>query len=297
MLQFIKCHSKAFGIPLLMLFWVVILVVLFYTPIYIILSPSSREIVDSYYFSIIYDVCTLIVSFLAYKILKTNSKYIPLKKYTVKSEFWFYAFIIISISMLLQLLTAIGVQQAPQDLVDIFINMNTQDLDDALDLTETMLDSDISYAIHMLLFIVFRSISRDIIAPITEEILFRFIIYNNLKPISKLYAMIITSVLFGVAHLNIIQGVFACVSGFVFCCIYEKTQDLKCSILAHLSFNISNVFYIIFLFIVQGFFDLQINADYLEYIFYIMACILSGFFAYLIYNKKYAVRSVENSDL
>lgn len=75
-----------------------------------------------------------------------------------------------------------------------------------------------------------------ITAPILEELLFRGIILNGLlSKYKKNYkkAIIISALIFGIAHLNIPQGVNAFIIGIVIGGIYYCTGSMKLSIFAH----------------------------------------------------------------
>lgn len=52
-------------------------------------------------------------------------------------------------------------------------------------------------------------------APIAEELLFRGLLLRSLQPMGKRFAIIVTAVLFGLFHGNIIQAPFACIVGLV----------------------------------------------------------------------------------
>lgn len=82
-------------------------------------------------------------------------------------------------------------------------------------------------------------ISFIIIAPIFEEILMRGIILegflNKYKPVT---AIIISSLMFGVMHLNIFQFVNATIGGLFLGVIYYKTRSLVLCIVAHMVNNL-----------------------------------------------------------
>ena len=93
-------------------------------------------------------------------------------------------------------------------------------------------------------------------APIVEELLFRGILYNALKKIIKtipkrvtapwrwcsiLLSGLITSVLFGIYHGNILQAIYAGLLSCVMIWLYEISGSLKANILFHGAFNFSNV--------------------------------------------------------
>ena len=73
-----------------------------------------------------------------------------------------------------------------------------------------------------------------IIAPITEEILFRGLIFNFLREkISITSSIIIQALLFGIIHLNKFQGLFAFAAGILFGIIYVWTKSIWSVIILH----------------------------------------------------------------
>ncbi|WP_052356506.1 CPBP family intramembrane glutamic endopeptidase [[Clostridium] dakarense] len=79
-------------------------------------------------------------------------------------------------------------------------------------------------------------IQTVIIAPILEEFLFRRVILNGLLSKYKnnyKKAIIISALIFGIAHLNIPQGINAFILGIILGGIYYYTGYMKLSIFAH----------------------------------------------------------------
>lgn len=77
-----------------------------------------------------------------------------------------------------------------------------------------------------------------IIAPICEELLFRYFILNHLcTALKPRYAIISSALLFGAFHLNIRQFILASVLGLFLAYIYDRTKNLKYSILLHFAYN------------------------------------------------------------
>ena len=75
-------------------------------------------------------------------------------------------------------------------------------------------------------------------APIIEEILFRGIVFKSLKKVSPVWvAIIVSSVLFGAYHMNIVQTIYASCMGIVAAIIYEKKNNLIFPILVHITNN------------------------------------------------------------
>lgn len=80
-------------------------------------------------------------------------------------------------------------------------------------------------------------------APIFEEILFRGMVLGELRRVMPApLAILIQGILFGIAHLVLIQGIFAAVFGVILGYIYYRTKKLSVTMIAHFVFNLSSVF-------------------------------------------------------
>lgn len=80
-----------------------------------------------------------------------------------------------------------------------------------------------------------------IIGPITEEIVFRHGIITPLEKIHPHFAVIYSSILFGLMHINPVQVVYAGILGLLFGILYQKTKKLSIPILLHIGINSSSV--------------------------------------------------------
>lgn len=81
-----------------------------------------------------------------------------------------------------------------------------------------------------------------IIAPIFEEILFRGLIYGALRKVFRVSAaMLIQVVLFGLYHLNAIQGIYAIVVALLIGYVYLKYKSIVAAMLLHISLNITAI--------------------------------------------------------
>lgn len=81
-----------------------------------------------------------------------------------------------------------------------------------------------------------------IVAPFAEELLFRGIIYNKLiKNISIRGTIIIQGILFGVYHMNLVQGLYASLLGIVFGYVTFKTKSIWPAIIMHMVNNTVSV--------------------------------------------------------
>ena len=89
--------------------------------------------------------------------------------------------------------------------------------------------------------VLFNIIAVGIVAPVSEELMIRGVIYNNLKKyITPSFAILVQALLFGLMHMNIIQSTYAVIAGLILGYIYEKSNSLLVSSIFHISFNISN---------------------------------------------------------
>lgn len=89
--------------------------------------------------------------------------------------------------------------------------------------------------------IILNIISVGIITPISEELMLRGLVYNNLKKyINIRSAIFIQALLFGILHMNIIQGTYAVLAGILIGYVYEKSNSLIASSVFHISFNLCN---------------------------------------------------------
>ena len=86
--------------------------------------------------------------------------------------------------------------------------------------------------------IVVQIICSGIFGPILEELVFRGIVYNKLKEFNKpMRVIILTSVIFGLFHSNIINALYAFGVSFILIYLYEKYKTLKAPIIMHIALN------------------------------------------------------------
>jgi len=87
-------------------------------------------------------------------------------------------------------------------------------------------------------------LSSGILAPIIEELIFRFLICKTVygKNIKK--GIVISSLLFGIAHMNLIQSTYAFILGMILAAIYVKNEyNLLIPIIMHITINGSSIIY------------------------------------------------------
>ena len=92
-----------------------------------------------------------------------------------------------------------------------------------------------SQTLSMFLYVV-------LIGPITEEFVFRGAVLRSLEKYGKIFAIIISSILFGAVHAHILQGFYAVLVGLVLGYVAVE-YSIKWSILMHIANNlISEIF-------------------------------------------------------
>lgn len=77
----------------------------------------------------------------------------------------------------------------------------------------------------------------SIVAPISEEIIFRKILLDKLRRFGDIPAIVMTGLAFGLFHMNLSQFFYAAVLGFIFAYITIQTNTVKYSILLHMIIN------------------------------------------------------------
>jgi len=116
------------------------------------------------------------------------------------------------------LLTVCGVPIERQDVVDLFVNAH-------------------SFPLRALL-----TIFAVVLAPVTEEIIFRRGVFRFLRGRAPRWVVLtVPAVLFGLAHWNLASFAPLVVLGFVFSLAYERTGRIGTSMVAHGLFNLNMV--------------------------------------------------------
>ena len=114
-------------------------------------------------------------------------------------------------------------------------------------------------------------LSAGISGPVTEEIFFRYLMMKRID--NKCLAIILPALAFGIAHGNIIQGVYTFLTGLFFCFIYYKTKNLSYTTIMHISLN--------------SFSALAVQLPKTIIMFLIVICIVYTFMFIIWQKKKY----------
>lgn len=107
-----------------------------------------------------------------------------------------------------------------------------------------------------------EEIKTVIIAPISEEVIFREWIYNFLKKRTKFYN-IIQTFLFGLYHFILVQSIYAFISGIFLGNIKRKTDSLETVIFCHSFYNLLGSLYvkIIYYYLVKSGVELFLHTE------------------------------------
>ena len=84
-------------------------------------------------------------------------------------------------------------------------------------------------------------LGTGILVPILEELVFRYGICGTMARKNAIAAIIVSSLVFGIVHGNLIQGTYATVLGLVFGFVYLKTKNIWYPAIMHMAINSSTV--------------------------------------------------------
>ena len=83
-----------------------------------------------------------------------------------------------------------------------------------------------------------------IVAPVAEETVFRWMVFARLRDYMKLWpSVLISALMFGIYHGNIVQFLYAFLLGSLFAYFMEMTGSLYASVLLHIGANIWSLVY------------------------------------------------------
>ena len=86
--------------------------------------------------------------------------------------------------------------------------------------------------------VLFEILAAGLIIPIVEELVFRGVILKNLYQLAgKWPALIISSLIFGIMHMNLVQFVYASILGFAMGFVYISYRSILAPILFHMAAN------------------------------------------------------------
>lgn len=93
--------------------------------------------------------------------------------------------------------------------------------------------------------ILLRALVLGGVVPLLEELLFRGVILGQLLLwLDRRQAILLSSVLFGILHFNVVQFLYAAVMGYLLGLLYEKTRHIWATWIAHGLCNLLVLFFI-----------------------------------------------------
>lgn len=99
---------------------------------------------------------------------------------------------------------------------------------------------DTVYENQMGVKFVFGILIYGLISPIVEETLFRGILYNRMKRLfSVRIAMLASSLIFGLFHMNLVQGLYGFIMGLIIVWVYEKSGNFITAVIIHTAANVA----------------------------------------------------------
>ena len=133
------------------------------------------------------------------------------------------------------ILISIGAQLLVNYLCNILSTYFVQEFDKFTGLFDMSSLSTVA-SIIMLLYAIF-------IAPIHEEILFRGVILHYMrKGCPFILANILQAALFGLLHMNLVQGTYAFLVGLLLGYVFKRSKNLTATIIIHILFNLIGSF-------------------------------------------------------
>lgn len=73
-----------------------------------------------------------------------------------------------------------------------------------------------------------------IVSPFVEEVIFRGFLYGRMRVyMPKIGAVLVSSLLFGIYHGNLVQGTYGFVMGILFTLVYEKYKNFYLAVIMH----------------------------------------------------------------
>lgn len=86
--------------------------------------------------------------------------------------------------------------------------------------------------------LLFQILTLCIAAPVVEELIYRAMIYQRLKDYLDIsVSVIVSALIFGMVHGNLLQGLYAGILGILLCYVYERYDSFFAPVLLHMAAN------------------------------------------------------------
>jgi len=133
--------------------------------------------------------------------------------------------------------------------------------------------------------VFFTFLSAGVVGPILEEIMFRGLIFGELRKIMPIkIALVVQALLFGVYHIDLIQGTYAAIIGLFLGFVYYRTGSMIAPTVVHMAVNL-------FSFVMNAFFPAPVvEANWgLILLVGVLCFILSGVYILISRNFRYVM--------
>lgn len=194
------------------------------------ISPNISEVINDnllHSIMLLSIIISISVYFLVFTIKKRNFiEYLGFKRISKKNMIWtsiagFACYVFISIGWII-VLSNEKIMSIPKI---------TQTLDNYSEIVEPLMKGNILFIILIV----------GVVVPIFEEILFRGLIFNKLRSNMNIYlALILQAILFGIFHMNIIQGVYTFLLAIIIGLTFIWLKSIWAPIIIHVIFNSLN---------------------------------------------------------
>ena len=126
----------------------------------------------------------------------------------------------------------------------------------------------------------------SIVAPIMEEIMFRRLFLDVLRPFGDLISILYSGIMFGLLHMNIQQITYACGLGIMLGYVMVKTNNLICCIALHASLNATTAILLPFMEDIADINDLSRLIPFISIIGALVFISVVGLVLFFVYLKR-----------
>lgn len=129
--------------------------------------------------------------------------------------------------------------------------------------------------------VLFELLGSCLVIPFAEELLFRGVVYKRLRMLFGITpAIVLSAVLFGILHVNLVQFLYAAILGMLLAFLVEKTGKLSSAVLGHIAANVVAVIRT-----ETGWLDFSYEADALGIGFTIVLAVIAGVLIWYLWRE------------
>ncbi len=86
---------------------------------------------------------------------------------------------------------------------------------------------------------IFEILASGLVVPIVEELLYRGVVYQRLKrDFPKVLSILLSALIFGIIHYNLVQSLYAFLLGIVFALFLEQSGHMYGAVIGHMTANL-----------------------------------------------------------